>query len=99
MMNDIYVGHHEGYNDFDDVVNDKNNKGYITFEKKTKDNELFITMLINTEYIHGANFTIKDQIKYEGVIYDVVDQTVNYYFGRLSMYFVVKESGKQNETN
>lgn len=34
MINDIIVGHHEGYNDFDVVVNDKNNKDYIQFEKK-----------------------------------------------------------------
>lgn len=51
-------------------------------------------MVINTDYIRGANFTIKDQIKYEGIIYDVVDQTINYYFGGLNMYFVVKESEK-----
>lgn len=94
MIHDIYIGHHEGYNDFDGIINDKKNKDYITFKKETEDNELIVIMDIDTKYIHGINFIIKDQIKYEDNIYNVVDQTVTYYFGILTMYFVVKESEK-----
>ena len=94
MINEVYVGHHEGYNDFDAVVNDDKNKDYIIFEKKIKDNDIFIIMTINTDYIHGVNFVVKDQIKYKGIMHDVLDQTINYHFGGLSMYFLVKESEK-----
>ncbi|ABV91248.1 hypothetical protein LaP1706_gp41 [Lactococcus phage 1706] len=99
MGKPIYIGEHKGFIDYDIPINDPENKNYITFVKQIVDDEIFISMYINTSFIKKYSSTIKDQIKYHNVIYDVVDQCVRYDHGILAIHSVVKESVGNNETN